>query len=163
MEKDVVTIRLDEVDKQILDILIDNARTPYTDIAKALIISPGTVHVRVKKMEDAGVIKGSSLILNYDKLGYPFIAHVGVYVNNTKEINRILTEINEIPFVTVASIVSGSFNIFCKIRAIDSRNARELIFQIENVEGVYRTETMITLEECMNDKKRLMHTILKDL
>lgn len=157
------SIRLDEVDKQILDILIDNSRTPYTDIAKTLIISPGTVHVRVKKMEDAGVIKGSSLILNYDKLGYPFIAHVGVYVNNTKEINRVLQQINEIPFVTVASIVSGSYNVFCKIRAIDSRHARELIFEIENVEGVFRTETMITLEECTNDKKRLMHTILKDL
>lgn len=159
----MVNVKLDEVDKQILDILIDNARTPYTDIAKALIISPGTVHVRVKKMEDAGVIKGSSLILNYDKLGYPFIAHVGVFVNNTKEIDRILRDINDIAFVTVASIVSGSFNIFCKVRAIDSKHARELIFQIENVEGVYRTETMITLEECLNDKKRLMHTILKDL
>lgn len=159
----MVNVKLDEVDKQILDILIDNARTPYTDIAKALIISPGTVHVRVKKMEDAGVIKGSSLILNYDKLGYPFIAHVGVFVNNTREINRILADINDIPFVTVASIVSGSFNIFCKVRAIDSKHARELIFQIENVEGVFRTETMITLEECLNDKKRLMHTILKDL
>ncbi len=159
----MINIRLDEVDKQILDILIDNARTPYTDIAKSLIISPGTVHVRVKKMEDAGVIKGSSLVLNYDKLGYPFIAHVGVFVTNTKEISRVLKEINDIPFVTVSSIVSGSFNIFCKIRAIDSKHARELIFQIENVEGVYRSETMITLEECLNDKKRLMHTILKDL
>lgn len=159
----MINIKLDEVDKQILDILIDNARTPYTDIAKTLIISPGTVHVRVKKMEDAGVIKGSSLVLNYDKLGYPFIAHVGIFVNNTRDINRVLKEINEIPFVTVASIVSGSFNIFCKIRAIDSKHARELIFQIENVEGVYRSETMITLEECINDKKRLMHTILKDL
>ncbi len=159
----MINIKLDEVDKQILDILIDNARTPYTDIAKTLIISPGTVHVRVKKMEDAGVIKGSSLVLNYDKLGYPFIAHVGIFVNNTRDINRVLKEINEIPFVTVASIVSGSFNIFCKVRAIDSKHARELIFQIENVEGVYRSETMITLEECINDKKRLMHTILKDL
>ncbi len=159
----MINIKLDEVDKQILDILIDNARTPYTDIAKTLIISPGTVHVRVKKMEDAGVIKGTSLVLNYDKMGYPFIAHVGVFVNNTRDINRVLKEINEIPFVTVASIVSGSFNIFCKVRAIDSKHARELIFQIENVEGVFRTETMITLEECINDKKRLMHTILKDL
>mgnify|MGYP006198683175 CR=1 FL=1 len=159
----MINIKLDEVDKQILDILIDNARTPYTDIAKTLIISPGTVHVRVKKMEDAGVIKGSSLVLYFDKLGYPFIAHVGIFVNNTRDINRVLKEINEIPFVTVASIVSGSFNIFCKIRAIDSKHARELIFQIENVEGVYRSETMITLEECINDKKRLMHTILKDL
>ena len=65
--------RLDEVDHQILDMLIDNTRVPFTDIAKKLLISAGTVHVRVKKMEDAGIIMGSSLVLDYDKLGYSFI------------------------------------------------------------------------------------------
>jgi DNA-binding Lrp family transcriptional regulator len=49
--------RLDEVDHQILDMLIDNTRVPFTDIAKKLLISAGTVHVRVKKMEDAGMQK----------------------------------------------------------------------------------------------------------
>ena len=53
--------KLDEIDHQILDILIDNMRTPFTDIAKRLLISAGTVHVRVRKMEEAGIIKGSSL------------------------------------------------------------------------------------------------------
>ena len=69
-------MKLDEIDHQILDMLIENTRTPFTDIAKKLLISAGTVHVRVKKMEDYGLIKGSSLILDYDKLGYTFIAYV---------------------------------------------------------------------------------------
>ena len=56
--------KLDDVDHKILDILIDNSRIPFTDIAKKLIISAGTVHVRVKKMEDAGIIQGSSLTLD---------------------------------------------------------------------------------------------------
>ncbi|MBT4517074.1 MAG: AsnC family transcriptional regulator, partial [Cryomorphaceae bacterium] len=50
--------KLDDVDRKILDILIDNTRTPFTDIAKRLLISAGTVHVRVKKMEDLAIIKG---------------------------------------------------------------------------------------------------------
>ena len=62
--------KLDEIDHQILDILIDNMRTPFTDIAKRLLISAGTVHVRVRKMEDAGIIKGSSLTLDYNCLLY---------------------------------------------------------------------------------------------
>ncbi|MBL6590712.1 MAG: winged helix-turn-helix transcriptional regulator, partial [Flavobacteriaceae bacterium] len=53
--------KLDDVDHKVLDLLIDNSRIPFTDIAKKLLISAGTVHVRVKKMEDAGIIKGSSL------------------------------------------------------------------------------------------------------
>lgn len=72
--------KLDEVDHQILDILIDNTRVPFTDISKRLLISAGTVHVRVKKMEDAGIIKGSSLNLDYEKLGYSFIAYIGIFL-----------------------------------------------------------------------------------
>ena len=66
--------KLDVVDQKILDMLIENTRLPFTDIAKSLDISAGTVHVRVKKMEEAGIIIGSSLTLNYIKLGYSFIA-----------------------------------------------------------------------------------------
>ena len=110
-------INLDEIDHQILDILIDNTRIPFTDISKRLLISAGTVHVRVKKMEEAGIIKGSSLNLDYVKLGYSFIAYVGIFLEKTNKTQFVLEELNNIPFVTVAHITTGKFNIFCKIRA----------------------------------------------
>ncbi|AUP77237.1 Lrp/AsnC family transcriptional regulator [Flavivirga eckloniae] len=156
-------IKLDEIDHQILDMLIDNTRIPFTDIAKKLLISAGTVHVRVKKMEESGIIKGSSLMLDYKKLGYSFIAYVGVYLNNTSQTKFVLERINEIPYVTVAHITTGKFNIFCKIRAKSTEHAKEVIFLLDDIEGVYRTETMISLEESINDKKRLMHSIFKNL
>jgi len=154
---------LDEIDLQILDMLIENTRVPFTDISKKLNISAGTVHVRVKKMEDAGIIMGSSLVLDYDKLGYSFIAYIGVFLNNTSQTKFVLERINEIPFITVASVTTGKFNIFCKIRAKDTKHAKEVIFMIDDIDGVYRTETMISLEESINDKKRLMHTIFKNM
>jgi len=155
--------RLDEVDHQILDMLIDNTRIPFTDIAKKLLISAGTVHVRVKKLEDAGIIQGSSLTLDYEKLGYSFIAYVGVFLNNTSQTKFVLERINEIPYVTVAHVTTGKFNIFCKIRARDTKHAKDVIYMIDDIEGVYRTETMISLDESINDKKRLMHTIFREL
>ena len=155
--------KLDEVDHQILDMLIDNTRIPFTDIAKKLLISAGTVHVRVKKMEEAGIIKGSSLTLDYQKLGYSFIAYVGVFLQNTSQTKFVLERINEIPYVTVAHITTGKFNIFCKIRAQNTMHAKEIIFMLDDIDGVYRTETMISLEESLNDKKRLMHTIFNEL
>ena len=158
-----ISFKLDEIDHQILDMLIDNTRVPFTDIAKKLLISAGTVHVRVKKMEDAGIIMGSSLTLDYIKLGYSFIAYVGIYINNTSQTKFVLERINEIPFVTVAHITTGKFNIFCKIRTKDTNHAKSVIFQIDEIEGVYRTETMISLEESLNDKKRLMHTIFNEM
>lgn len=156
-------VKLDEIDHQILDMLIDNTRIPFTDIAKKLLISAGTVHVRVKKMEESGIVKGSSLTLDYKKLGYSFIAYVGIYLNNTSQTKFVLERVNEIPFVTVAHITTGKFNIFCKIRARSTEHAKEVIFKLDDIEGVYRTETMISLEESINDKKRLMHSIFNEM
>jgi len=155
--------KLDEIDHQILDILIDNTRVPFTDIAKKLVISAGTVHVRVKKMEEAGIIKGSSLTLDYAKLGYSFIAYIGIFLQNTSQTKFVLQRLNEIPYVTVAHITTGKFNVFCKIRAQNTTHAKEIIFKIDEIEGVYRTETMISLEESINDKKRLMHKIFNEM
>jgi len=156
-------VKLDEIDHQILDMLIENTRIPYTDIAKKLLISAGTVHVRVKKMEDADLIKGSSLTLDYDKLGYSFIAYVGIFLEKTHMTKFVLESLADIPYVTVAHITTGKFNIFCKIRAKDTTHAKNIIFKIDDIDGVSRTETMIAMEESINDKKRLMHTIFREL
>lgn len=155
--------KLDDTDHKILDMLIDNMRTPFTDIAKKLLISAGTVHVRVKKMEEAGIITGSSLSLDYKKLGYAFIAYVGIYLEKTSQTQFVLNRINEIPYVTVAHVTTGKFNLFCKIRAKDTDHAKNVIFQLDDIDGVYRTETMISLEESLNDKKRLMKSIFDEM
>lgn len=155
--------KLDEIDYKVLDLLIDNSRIPYTDIAKNLLISAGTVHVRIKKMEDAGIISGSSLKLDYKKLGYTFIAYIGIFLEKTHLTNEVLEKLNSIPFVTVAHITTGRFNIYCKIRSRNTNHAKEIIFMIDDIEGVSRTETMISLEESINDKKRLMHKIFNEI
>ena len=155
--------KLDEIDYKVLDLLIDNWRIPYTDIAKKLLISAGTVHVRIKKMEDAGIISGSSLKLDYKKLGYTFIAYIGIFLEKTHLTNEVLEKLNSIPFVTVAHITTGRFNIYCKIRSKNTNHAKEIIFMIDDIDGVSRTETMISLEESINDKKRLMHKIFNEI
>jgi len=151
--------KLDNVDHQILDMLIDNSRVPFTDIAKKHNVSAGTIHVRVKKMEEAGIITGSTLMVDYKKLGYSFIAYVGIYLNKTSQTKFVLERLKTIPNVTVAHITTGKFNIYCKIRAKNTTHAKDIIYQIDDIDGVLRTETMISLEESINDKKRLMHDI----
>ena len=74
-----------------------------------------------------------------------------------------LEELKKKPHVTVAHITTGKYNIFLKIRAKGTEHAREIIFSIDDVEGVLRTETMISLEESINDKKRLMKSIFNEL
>ena len=155
--------KLDDVDHKILDLLIDNSRIPFTDIAKKLLISAGTVHVRVKKMEEFGIIQGASLALDYKKLGYTFIAYIGIFLEKTHLTNFVLEKLESIHYVTVAHITTGRFNIFCKIRSKNTNHAKEIIFMIDDIDGVSRTETMISLEESINDKKRLMHKIFNEI
>ena len=155
--------KLDEIDHQILDMLIENSRIPFTDIAKKLLISAGTVHVRVRKMEEAGFIKGSTLTLDYLKLGYSFVAYVGITLQNTVKTKEVLEALEKIPNIIVAHIITGKFDIFCRVRARDTAHAKEVLFQIDAVDYVYRTETMISLEESISDRKRLMHTIFNEM
>lgn len=152
---------IDEVDKTILMYLIENTRMPFTEIAKKMDVSAGTIHVRVKKLEDAGIIKGTTLITDYDKMGYRFVAYVGLLLTKTNKIQGVLEELHKIPNVTVAHIVSGKYNVFCKIRARDTNHAKEVIFKIDAIDDVLRTESMISLEESFNDKNRLMKAIFK--
>jgi len=154
--------KMDDIDHLILQKLITNSRTPFTDIAKELLVSAGTIHIRVKKMEELGVIKGSTLIIDYEKLDYTFIAYVGIYVDNTSSFPLIIDKIKEIPEVTVTHLTTGKFALFCKIRAKNTKHAKQIIFKLDEISGVIRTETSISLEEVINDKERLMDLILED-
>lgn len=150
---------LDEIDKKILDFLVSNTRMPFTEIAKQMDVSAGTIHVRVKKMEDAGIIKGSSLSIDYARLDYHFTAYIGILLSKSNRTQEVLKELSEIPNVIEASVISGKYNIFCKVRAKNTDDAKQIIYQIDDIQDVMRTESMICMEEYVSDRNRLMKAI----
>lgn len=150
---------IDNTDKQILSHLIEDARIPYTEIAKKIGVSAGTVHLRVKKMEKRGIIQGASLNVNYGVVGYTFTAYVGIIVGRTKDSDGVMKALKKIPEITVANITSGQYGVLCKIRCKDTKQAKNVIFKINDIKGVMRTESMISLEESINDKQRLFKSI----
>lgn len=157
-----VTQNLDKIDKQIISLLINNARMPYIEIAKILDVSPGTIHGRVKKLERRNIIQGATLKINYSMVGYDFTAYIGVILARTLESENVLVQLAKIPEVTVASVISGQYGILCKIRCKNTQHAKRIIFCINDIKGVLRTESMISLEEAINDKQRLFELIFKD-
>lgn len=155
-------IKLDEIDQQILDLLIEDPRMVFTDIAKKLNISPSTVYVRYKKLEESQLIKGCALSLAYGKLSYSFVAYVGIYLEKQHFTNFVIERLRDIPFITLASVTSGKYNILCKIRVRDTQHTREIIYKIDEIQGVVSTETIISMDEAFNDENRLMHRIIED-
>lgn len=150
---------LDDTDRKILTYLIEDARKPFTEIAKLLSVAPGTVHGRVKKMERKGIITGATLTVNYENVGYAFTAYIGLILGRTIDSEKIIKELKYIPEVTVAHIATGQFSIFCKIRCKDAKHAKDVIFRMNSIQGVLRSESMISLEESINDKERLFRHI----
>ncbi|XOD67073.1 MAG: Lrp/AsnC family transcriptional regulator [Flavobacteriales bacterium Tduv] len=151
---------LDEIDKKILTSLTENTRTPFTEIAKFIQCSTGTIHVRDKKLEEAGIIIGSTLKVNYEVLGYNLIAFVGI-LSNSNETKAAKEELKKIPNIVQLYVTSGRYNLFCRIITKDPTDARNVISKIGDIKGVLRTESTICLEEIVNDENRLLRYILK--
>lgn len=151
--------QLDKVDKKILDFLVENTRMPFTEIAKQMDVSAGTIHVRVKKMEDAGIILGSSLNIDYGKLDYNFTAFIGILLTKSNRTHEVLEKLSEIPNVVEASVTSGKYNIFCKVRAKNTDDAKKIIYLVDDIQDVMRTESMISMEEYLSDKNRLINAV----
>lgn len=154
--------KIDEVDKRILLFLTKDARKPFTEIAKDLDVSPGTIHVRVKKMEQQGLIRGASLHIDYSKLGYSFDAYVGIKLSRSILAPQVINELKSIPEVVMAHLATGKYGIFCKVRCADATHGKELILRLNNIDGVVDTETMLSLEECINSHKLLMENIVNN-
>jgi len=148
--------KIDTIDLEIIKHLSSNAKISYTDLASRILVSPSTVHVRVKRLEDLGIIKNFTIRIDYSKLGFSFTAYLGVFLDQAKSIDKVVKVLKEIPQITVIDFTTGQFSIFCKVRAMDSAAARKVLKRIHTIDGISRTETFISMEEVMNEKDSLM-------
>lgn len=141
-------LQLDDLDFQILDLLIKDCRTPYLEIARICHVSGGTIHVRMKKMEDMGIIKGTRIILNLPKLGYDVCCFVGVYVDKTSSFDYVIEEMQKIPEVVELHLTTGDYSVFAKVICKNIADLQEILMnKINNISGIQRTDTFISLSQ----------------
>ncbi|MBP6385037.1 MAG: Lrp/AsnC ligand binding domain-containing protein [Pseudarcicella sp.] len=144
-------IEIDNIDLSILSMLMKNANMPYTDVAKKMNISAGTVHVRMKKMEDMGVVKGAQLVIDHAKMGWDISAFLGIYLDKSSLYSEVALQLEQIPEVVNIHYTTGIYSIFVKICCRDTQHLRTVLHdKIQKVVGIQRTETFISLEESIN-------------
>lgn len=142
---------IDSLDRKILALLMQNANMPYTDIAKQLYISGGTVHVRMKKLEHLGIVKGSHIEINYHRLGYDITAFLGIYLEKSSQYDMVSTELSKIPEIVDAHYITGMYSIFAKLICRDTKHLKDVLHdKIQMIQGVQRTETFISLQESIS-------------
>jgi Lrp/AsnC family transcriptional regulator for asnA, asnC and gidA len=142
---------IDKLDRQILSVLMKDAKTPYTDIAKQLFVSGGTIHVRMKKLEQLGIVRGANLVVDYSKLGYDISAFLGIYLDKSSLYDQVAQALHDIPEIVGAHYTTGLYNIFAKVVCRDTKHLRKVLNdKIQNIKGIQRTETFISLHENIN-------------
>ena len=141
---------LDPLDFKILEILVADANLPYTEIGQRLDVSGGTVHVRMKKMESLGIVKGAQLLIDYAKIGWDISAFLGIYLDKSSLYEDVAQQLEEIPEVVNIHYTTGIYSIFAKIICRDTQHLREVLHdKIQRVKGIQRTETFISLQESL--------------
>lgn len=142
---------LDDTDLKILNILSTNAKMSFAEIGEKVFMSVGAVHLRVKKMEASGIIKGSSLIIDTQKIGWDISAFLGIYLEKSYQYDEVAQQLMEIPEIVNINYTTGIYSIFAKLVCRDTLHLREVLHdKIQKVQGIQRTETIISLEESLN-------------
>lgn len=145
------SLNIDKLDLQIIQQLTHDAGLSYAELGKKLFVSAGTIHVRIKKMQEAGVLTGMKYGVNLNKLGFDVIAFIGIYLEKSSLYDTVARELKKIPQIVRMNYTTGNYSIFAEIVCADIGQLRSVLHdELQKIKGIERTETFISLEETLN-------------
>ncbi|CAN5652579.1 Lrp/AsnC ligand binding domain-containing protein [soil metagenome] len=141
-------LNLDKLDYQIIQEMMANAEISYADLGKKLFVSGGTIHVRIKKLEEVGVVKGTRLSVDLKSLGYDVIAFIGIYLEKSSLYDTVAKDLRKIPEIVRLNYTTGNYSMFAEIVCKDIQQLRYVLHdELQKIKGIERTETFISLDE----------------
>ena len=137
---------LDAIDRKILKYLIKNARMPFLEIARECGISGAAIHQRIRKLDEAGVILGSRLIVNPKMMGFDVCAHVSITLSDPKLLSQAVDALKKVPEIVECHFITGEYNMMLKVYCLNNEHLMQILFEkILTIDGVLKTETFISL------------------
>lgn len=150
------TVIIDGIDKEILRVLMQDARKPILEISRHIGISGVAIHQCLRKLNEAGLITGSRFIINPKVLGFNTLAFIGVYLDKAVNNPKAVKALEKIPEVLECHYTTGNWSILVKIICKDNEHLMHLLNKkIQAIEGVSRTETFISLNQQINRQIQL--------
>ena len=135
---------LDSIDVKILNMLIENGRISYTDIAKEVGMKPPSVIDRIKKMETDGIIYDYTARVDYRKLNYDMVAFIGVVMDNPVYIDDFESVLNNVDDDIVECYhVTGDFTLLLKVVTKNTNTLAGIIRKLRELPGVASTNTIL--------------------
>lgn len=140
--------KIDALDLKILRILSGNARIPFKDVAAECGVSRAAIHQRVQHLTEDGVITGSSFDINPKSLGYTTCTYVGITLERGSMYKKVVEKLIHIPEIVECHFTTGPYMLLVKLYARDNEQLMDLLSnQIQTIEGIVATETLISLEQ----------------
>lgn len=144
-------LNLDKLDLQIIDAMTKDAEISYAELGKKLFVSGGTIHVRIKKLQEFNIVKGTRLKVDLKLLGYDITAFVGIYLEKSSLYDSVAKELMKIPEIVRLNYITGNYSMFIEIVCKDIGQLRYVLHDaLQKIKGIERTETFISLEEGFN-------------
>jgi len=141
-------LQIDTLDRKILEILMEDARIPFLEVARKVGVSGATIHQRVKSLMRRGIIKGTCYEVDPAKMGYRTCAYIGIYLEEARLYQDVVKELRKIPEIVQCHYTTGVYSIFIKVYTRDNEHLKEVLSdKLQAVPGIARTETFISLEE----------------
>ena len=141
-------LNLDKLDLQIIAAMMENAEISYADLGKKLFVSGGTIHVRIKKLQEHKIVKGTRLNVDLKALGYDITVFMGIYLEKSSMYDMVAEEIKKIPQIVRLNYTTGNYSMFIEAVCKDIDQLRRLLHdELQKIKGIERTETFISLEE----------------
>ena len=148
---------LDKLDLQIIQAMMQDAEVSYADLGKQFFVSGGTIHVRIKKLEELGIVKGKRLAVDLKVLGYDIIAFIGIYLEKSSMYDTVALALKNIPQVVRVNYTTGNYSMFVEIVCKDIQQLRFVLHdELQKIKGIERTETLISLEESFSRNVKIV-------
>jgi Lrp/AsnC family transcriptional regulator for asnA, asnC and gidA len=148
---------LDKLDLQIIQAMMQDAEISYADLGKQFFVSGGTIHVRIKKLEELGIVKGKRLGVDLKLLGYDIIAFIGIYLEKSSMYDTVALALKNIPQVVRVNYTTGNYSMFVEIVCKDIQQLRFVLHdELQKIKGIERTETLISLEESFSRNVKIV-------
>lgn len=140
--------QIDILDKKILEFLQKDGRMAYTEIAKKLDVSHGTVHQRLAKLTELGIIKGSKIILDYQKMGYDVTTLLGIHLKSAKDQSRVIEKLKAMNEVVEVYYTTGSYALIIKVHNKNIKDFHNFLSdKLQNIPEIQSTESFICLDQ----------------
>lgn len=143
--------KIDKLDKQIMEIIANNARIPFKEVASVCGVSRAAIHQRVQRLIDMHVITGSGYHICPKSLGYKTCTYVGIKLEKGSMYSRVVDELRKIPEIVECHYTTGPYSMLVKLYARDNEQLMDLLNRkIQGIHGVDSTETLISLDQSIN-------------